>query len=684
MKILELQEVPLPKYYTQRQSFLLSKIGIFTIEDLLVHIPFRYEDRSKITNLANAILQQEIVVVRVKIINHQTFYWNKKACVKIIIQDNSASAELVSFNIKALHKMMPIGQEFYIYTKFEFRYNKIQSSNFEFESLEKFGSKHSILGKIIPIYRLTDGLRIKEFYKIIQKAFALFDNQIHDPVPKYFLEHRKLLSKLDSLVELHFPTDFKKLEKARTRGAYEEFLCIRLSLEIKRLQETKVIKPHSYPISIEIEKLHDILPFQMTNAQIRVINEIITDLQKPHSMHRLVHGDVGAGKTTVALVAMILAAKNNLQIAFLAPTEVLAFQHYKKLVLLLEKLKIPCALLTGSFTNKERRPILEGLKNGSLPIVIGTHALFQEEVIYKNLSLVIIDEQHKFGVEQRGMLINKGIHPDILVMTATPIPRTISQTFYGDLEISVIDELPKGRQEIITSIISPHQYPQMLQTVSNEITKEHQAFIICPLIEENEKLSKVRSIEQVYEEYQQKFPHFTFALIHGKMSQDEKDSIMNEFAQNKIQILIATTVIEVGIDIPNATIMIIENAERFGLAQLHQLRGRIGRGQYKSYCFAINYGYNNTKLNIFGSTNNGFIIAEEDLKIRGPGDLLGTRQTGTPIFKLANFSKDQKILQAAINDIQLILNKDPHLEFPIHKSLKEFLILNHHLRIFSG
>ena len=685
MKIPELTPILISKHYTDRQTFLLKKMGIETIEDLMCYFPFRYEDRSKISTLADLILSQETGLIKATVIAHEAFFWQNKRQSKILIQDHSAGAELVPFHIRAIDKMMPIGQEFYIYGKFEFRFNKIQSSNFEFETLDKFSSPLSSLGKLLPIYRLTEGMRLKEFHKILKKAFDLYEKDIIDPIPPYFIKSRNLLSKQECLQQLHYPENIAQTEKARVRGAYEEFLCTRMALELKREQETKILKNHTYDSSSILEEFYKTLPFKMTGAQERVIQEISKDLSTPTSMHRLVQGDVGSGKTTVALAAMLLAAHNGYQAAFLAPTEVLAFQHYKKILPVADLLQIPCALLTGSFSAKNRKPILEGIQKGTLPLIIGTHALFQEEVLYHNLSLVVIDEQHKFGVEQRGMMIRKGENPDILVMTATPIPRTITLALYGDLDISIIDELPAGRQQIITKQIRKNQYPKMLETLQREIIAGRQVFIVCPLIEESEKLENLRSAEQVHQDYKKLFPQYNISLIHGRMSQEEKDLIMKDFSDNKTQILVATTVIEVGIDIPNATVIVVENAERFGLAQLHQLRGRVGRGSHKSYCFAVNQGYEaDQRLDIFCSTTDGFIIAEEDLKIRGPGEILGTRQTGVPVFKLANFARDQHILQTATGDAQLIFSQDSHLNLPNHLSLKKFLSLDQEFRVLSG
>ncbi|MGL4367445.1 MAG: ATP-dependent DNA helicase RecG [Brevinemataceae bacterium] len=684
MKIPELQ-IPLDGFLSERQIFLLSKLDIYTIEDLLCYFPFRYEDRSKISTLADAVLRQEPSVVRVVVVKHDIFFWNKKRCIKVIIKDQSAAAELVGFNIKALDKMMPIGEEFFIYGKVEFRFNKIQISGFEIDPINKFGNENASVGKIYPIYRVTEGLKTKEFHKIILKAYQKYHTMISDPIPKYFLSGRQLVSKQDAVKELHFPDSMDAIEKARLRGAYEEFLITRIALEDKRSQETKLLKPHSYPNMEILTTLETILPFSMTNAQKRVIKEIVSDLSASYPMHRLVQGDVGSGKTTVALASMLFAASNNLQAAFLAPTEVLAFQHYNKIKHITEELGISCRLLTGSISGKERALILTDLAEGRLSLIIGTHALFQEDVVYHNLSLCVIDEQHKFGVEQRGTMIKKGTNPDILVMTATPIPRTITMALYGDLNISIIDELPAGRQTIETAHVQKHNYPHMLSRLKTELDSGRQIFIVCPLIEESENLENVESVEQIYKEFQIYFPNYRFNIIHGRISQQEKDLIMKQFSDKEFEILIATTVIEVGIDIPNATVMVIKNSERFGLAQLHQLRGRVGRGNHKSYCFAVNHGnIKDQRLEVFCSTSDGFKIAEEDLKIRGPGEILGLKQTGSPIFKLADFAKDQKILQTAVNDAQQIFSKDPDLQIPSHALLKQFITQKKSFKIFSG
>lgn len=663
------------EHFTARQTHLLSRIGIQYLEDLLAYYPVRYEDRSTISTIADLLLKQASGTVKATVERHETFFWKNKPQTKVIIKDQSSQAVLVGFNHYGLAKNMPVGSEFYIFGRFEFRYNTIQTSNFEFESVDA-AEEQRLTGKILPIYRLTEGLHQKELHKLIRKAFSILRDNIAEPIPYFFIKKRKLYTKFEALHQLHFPEDFSAIEKARQYGAYEEFLFLRTALGLQRSATQNSSKPHQYKSQNILNELFSNLPFQLTDAQHRVIKEIADDLNAPAPMNRLLQGDVGSGKTTVALAGMLIAAENNHQSAFLVPTEVLAFQHYKKIQQITQQLGYECMLLTGSTPAKERLSILEKLKNGELKLIVGTHALFQEDVHYAGLGLAVIDEQHKFGVEQRRALIDKGSGVDVLLMSATPIPRTMSLALYGDLGISVIDELPKNRQQIKTIIVNTSDYRKVFDLLKQEIDSGRQAFVVCPLIEESDALDKVRSAEETAAYFSETLKQYKIGLVHGRMSQEEKDAVMKDFAEKKIDILTATTVIEVGIDIPNATIMIIENAERFGLAQLHQLRGRVGRGQHQSYCIAVNRSSeeSNERLKIFENTLDGFAIAEADLQLRGAGEILGTRQTGDPIFKLADLGKDSKILSAAVQDAALILEKDPGLEHPHHAYMKKTIL----------
>lgn len=663
------------EHFTARQTHLLHRIGIRYLEDLLAYYPVRYEDRSTISTIADLLLKKTSGTVKATVERHETFFWKNKPQTKVIIKDQSSQAVLVGFNHYGLAKSMPVGSEFYIFGRFEFRYNTIQTSNFEFESVDT-AEEQRLTGKILPIYRLTEGLHQKELHKLIRKAFSILRDNIAEPIPYFFIKKRKLYTKFEALHQLHFPEDFSAIEKARQYGAYEEFLFLRTALGLQRSVTQNSPKPRQYKSQSILNELFSNLPFQLTDAQHRVIKEIADDLNAPAPMNRLLQGDVGSGKTTVALGGMLIAAENNHQSAFLVPTEVLAFQHYKKIQQITQQLGYECMLLTGSTPAKERLSILEKLKSGELKLIVGTHALFQEDVHYAGLGLAVIDEQHKFGVEQRRALIDKGSGVDVLLMSATPIPRTMSLALYGDLGISVIDELPKNRQEIKTIIVKTSDYRKVFDLLKQEIDSGRQAFVVCPLIEESDSLDQVRSAEETAAYFSETLKQYKIGLVHGRMSQEEKDAVMKDFAEKKIDILTATTVIEVGIDIPNATIMIIENAERFGLAQLHQLRGRVGRGQHQSYCIAVNRSNeeSNERLKIFENTLDGFAIAEADLQLRGAGEILGTRQTGDPIFKLADLGRDSKILSAAVQDAALILEKDPGLEHPHHAYMKKTIL----------
>ncbi|MGL5722403.1 MAG: ATP-dependent DNA helicase RecG [Brevinema sp.] len=667
--------MPPQPVFTARQASLLARMGIFTPEQLLLYTPVRYDDRRHVETISDSIIHQRPVLIEAEVVRHETFIIRFRGRLtrmpKIVITDGSATAVLVGWGQMGLAKSFPVGERFFIFAKFDFKFNTIQSSTFEYVSVEKQGS-NPLLNRIVPIYRLTEGLSQKEIHKIIYKTFSKVE--LPEIIPPSLLKARGLMNRKDSLKALHYPQNVEVLEKARQYAAYEELLTLRLSLEAKRRSEEQVLKTHQYPSIDNLNSLYEILPFSLTNAQNRVLAEIHADLTKPHPMHRLVQGDVGSGKTIVAFGAMFLAAKGGHQAAFLAPTEVLAFQHYKKIKPMADALGIPCVLLTGSI--KQRSEILEGLKSGSVPIVIGTHALFQKDIHYHDLGLVVIDEQHKFGVGQRSALMEKGQAPDLLLMTATPIPRTMTLALYGDLSVSLIDELPPGRKEIETRIFTQADYSDLWTLLGDEISKGRQAFVVCPLINESDTLMAL-SVEEVASLYKENTPH-RYGIIHGKMTQDEKDAVMARFAKGSFDILIATTIIEVGIDIPNATLMIIESAERFGLSQLHQLRGRVGRGGHQSYCLAVNRVHPENenalqaseRLEIFAHTNDGFALAEADLKMRGGGELLGVRQTGDGFFRFANLLKDEKILGAASGDAARILDSDPELILPVHQGLK--------------
>ncbi len=535
---------------------------------------------------------------------------------------------------------------------------------------------------IVPVYSQLGGLGQKTLRKIIINTFKHFQGEVMDPLPPPIRETFKLPSKEQALREIHFPSEKTALEElmacrtmAFKREIFEEFFFMELGLALKRSQ-TK--KEDGIPILINEEKISfwkNHLPFQLTNAQERVLNEIYTDLKEPHPMNRLLQGDVGSGKTVISLLAALAAIEQGYQVALMAPTEILADQHFQTALKFLAPFRIPVALLTSRLDMTERRRTRMRIRSGLFPLVIGTHALIAEKVEFKNLGLVIIDEQHRFGVLQRAALKEKGKNPHVLVMTATPIPRTLSMTIYGDLDLSIIDELPPGRQKILTQVIQEKNRRTLYQLMGDILDRGEQGYIVYPLIEESEKLS-LKDATGMFEELKRTFPKISIGLLHGKTPLEEKETLLKSFRAGEVKLLVATTVIEVGIDVPNATLMVIEQAERFGLSQLHQLRGRVGRGSKGSLCLLITpFGKTSPafqRLDVMCETQDGFRIAEEDLKIRGPGEFLGTRQSGLPGLQVANLLRDYSILKVARREAFRWMDHDPALtQYP---PLKETLL----------
>lgn len=529
------------------------------------------------------------------------------------------------------------------------------------------------VGRIVPIYPLTEGLNIKWVRKAIQTALGSFKDKIKDPLPAPILEKRGLFGYFQSLQEFHFPTDHTHLQQARRRLVFQELFMTQLGMQYRRKQKER----NQEGLAIElggtlVKRFLDTLPFELTAAQNRVYREICQDLQRPEPMSRLVQGDVGSGKTVVAILSLLHMVDAGFQGALMAPTEILAEQHYHKMFDWLYPLGIKVELLTGSQKTKARREARARLASGEAHIAVGTHALIQEGVDFKNLGLAVIDEQHRFGVKQRAILKSKGAQPEILTMTATPIPRTLALALYGDLDVSVIDELPPGRKPIQTQLLTARQRDEMWRLMAHEIAQGRQCYVVYPLVEESEKMDlKAATVE--YETYQERFPHLRIGLLHGKMKGTDKDAVMRAFSEHHLDVLVATTVIEVGVDVPNASVMVIEHAERFGLAQLHQLRGRVGRGADKAYCLLVTdkkTEQSQERLKIFAGTTDGFVIAEHDLRIRGPGEFLGTRQSGLPDLILTNLSEDGEILDMAREVALGVMGVDPELISPKYAHLK--------------
>lgn len=526
-----------------------------------------------------------------------------------------------------------------------------------------------------PVYPLVTGLTNHAVMKAVRQV--LEDCDVGEGIlPKDIAREYQLSDYRQAIYGIHFPKDKEEFYHARKRLVFEEFMLFILSLRMLKESEERVLNPYCFREQPQIEKFLNSLPFELTNAQKTVWREIKNDMEDIHVMSRLVQGDVGSGKTIVALLAMMYTGLNGYQAAMMAPTEVLARQHFENINHMLQEYEIPLkvGLLTGSMTARQKRAVYEEVESGEIQLVIGTHALIQEKVIYKNLALVVTDEQHRFGVKQRETLANKGVSPHILVMSATPIPRTLAIILYGDLDISVINELPKNRLPIKNCVVDTGYRNTAYRFIKNQIAEGRQCYVICPMVEESETL-EVENVTDYTENLQEILGvNIKVQCLHGKMKQSQKDEIMEAFSKNEIQVLVSTTVIEVGIDVPNSTVMLIENAERFGLAQLHQLRGRVGRGKYQSYCIFMSASKSKEtkeRLDILNKSNDGFFIASEDLRLRGPGDLFGIRQSGILDFKLGDVFQDSQVLQQASKAANLILEEDPQLEKEKYQSLKQ-------------
>ncbi|MGC8595510.1 MAG: ATP-dependent DNA helicase RecG [Candidatus Kryptoniota bacterium] len=692
----------------------LSSVGVRTVKDLLFYFPRRYLDRSKILPASRAkeaaLTNQEVTFVG-KIESVKMVRTRKGGILSVHLKDSSGTIECIWFNgVKYFSKIFKEGN----ITAFSGRVSLYRGTpclfHPDYDSLEEESERQLLnTGGIIPVYPSTENLRAvgldsrglrKTIFKVIQDIFN--DNfynfeVLADPLPRWIREEHNLIEINSAVRQIHFPKSESELEAAQKRFKFDEFFYIQVLLAIRRSaikSSQSVVMTKHYNLTRRF--VLEVIPFHLTNSQKRVLKEIVDDLKSGRPMMRLLQGDVGSGKTIVALITMLIAVENNCQAAFMAPTEILAQQHYRTMKLFLDRLQVRSTLLIGGQKIAERKAIYREIETGISKIVVGTHALIQERVKFHRLGLAVVDEQHRFGVVQRMMLQEKGrgngaqqrVEPHLLVMTATPIPRTLALTIYGDLDVSVIREFPRGRRPVMTVLRSDSHRTKIYRFIRDQVVAGRQAYIVYPLIKETEKSDLKAASESFIRLRDEVFPDLKVGLIHGQMTEVEKDSVMIAFKENRISILVATTVIEVGIDVQNATVMVIEHAERFGLSQLHQLRGRIGRGPHQSYCILITNekyisGENlqshdefvaHKRLQAMLQTNDGFKISEIDLELRGPGDFFGPKQSGTPDLHIANLITDKDILSASRKSAFALVANDPHLRNPVNEQIRSRLL----------
>ena len=644
----------------------LKKLGISTMEDLVFFLPRSYEDRRNRVDISAAAEDQNAVVTgEVKLVVNDRYRGGRKQMLRLLVEDGTGSMEVVFFNAKYLQHSFRTGRKYTFFGKVTRNFGKMQMIHPEFSDAD--GMEDGIL----PVYPLTKGISQREmrtWQKSLKRAYSMAE----DILSSEAVERNRLCSLSYALENVHFPQEKQKLLEAKYRLIFDELLILQTGLFMARQNVTDGRNGIAFSPEADTGRYIESLPYPLTGAQQRCVEEIERDLESSTAMNRLVQGDVGCGKTAVAEIAMYKAVKSGYQAVLMAPTEILAAQHFDGISRAFEAHGIRTAFLTGSLKAAQKREVLEQIATGEAQVIIGTHAVIQPDVEFSRLGLVITDEQHRFGVRQRVKLREKGENPNVLVMTATPIPRTLSVILYGDLDVSIIDELPPGRQQTVTRCIKSEKRGECYDFVEQQLKQGRQAYVVTPLIEESETLD-AKSAEQVAAELKKRFRGYSVELIHGAMSQDEKDRIMESFSRGETDVLVATVVIEVGINVPNATVIVIENSERFGLAQLHQLRGRVGRGSHRSYCFLILDGGSEIaekRGQIMEASSDGFFIAEEDLKLRGPGEIFGTRQHGLPDLAITDLSKHMKILEQAKEEAKAMLADDPALDAPEHSALR--------------
>lgn len=657
----------------------LNQLGINTIYDLLFYFPFRYEDLS-VKDLAN-VTDQEKVTLKGTVVADAVIarFGAHKIRVNVRLLIGHDVIMVTFFNQPWLKDKFHTGDEVAVYGKWDAKRHSLTGMKLIATQARAHQNEYE------PIYTVNKAIRQQTLVQLIKSAYLKYHALLKDIIPQTLRQRYRLMDVQQLVRAMHFPKSLQEAKLAHRSAVFREFFLFQLRIQyLKRHNETaqKGLQLN-YDLPAVKAFIHH-LPFELTHAQKRVVNEICHDMHRPYHMNRLLQGDVGSGKTVVAAIAMFAAVTAGYQAALMVPTEVLAEQHWQNLSKLFAPEHVTVQLLTGTVTGKQRQTALHNIASGRANIIVGTHALIQDAVTFHKLGLVVIDEQHRFGVQQRRILREKGTDPDVLMMTATPIPRTLAITTYGEMDVSSIDEMPKGRLPVKTIWIRHNEVPQQLAFIRQQLAAGHQAFVITPLIAESEKLD-LQNAETLYQQMQAYFgDQFKVALLHGQMSADEKEKVMQSFVENKVQLLVSTTVVEVGVDVPNATVMMIYDADRFGLAQLHQLRGRAGRGNAQAYCILVADPKNQTgieRMQIMTKTHNGFVLSQKDLEMRGSGDIFGSRQSGLPEFKIGDPVTDINALVTARDAVQAILDTDPHLQQPQHRNMYQYL---QHIDLMSG
>ncbi len=676
------KEIQYIKGVGPNRAKLLQKLGIHTLKDLITYYPRDYEDRNKPSEIAYLQDGQEALIEAIPVSKVSEIRTKNKRVVlyKLMVRDSTGTCILTWYNQSYLKNRFKVGEIYKFFGKVKRVGGHIEMMSPVYD-LEKTNKN---TGKIIPIYPSTYQLSQNTIRQIMANGLNLVKSKLQETMPEFIKQRYQLINYEEAITRIHFPNDFNEFKQARRRLVFEELLSMQLALLTLKNQYMTEEEGISFSKEVKMSDVINQLPFHLTKAQEKVLEEIDRDMEDRKTMNRLLQGDVGSGKTAVSIIASYKAVKSGYQVAIMAPTAILATQHLESFKQLLDPFHIRCELLVSSITKKKKEEILERLENGEIDIIIGTHALLEENVRFKKLGFIVTDEQHRFGVKQRGTIVAKGENPDVLVMTATPIPRTLALILYGDLDISIIDELPPNRKKIDTYAVRKEMEARVNQFIKKQIDEGRQAYIVCPLVEENEEMN-LKSVTELAEKYKKEvFKEYRVEYLHGKMKNKEKDEIMMKFKEGEIDILIATTVIEVGVNVPNASIMVVENAERFGLAQLHQLRGRVGRGEYQSFCILKYEGKSETiqkRMKVMTDTNDGFIISEKDLELRGTGEFFGTKQHGMPEFKIANLFEDMPILKEVQKLASQLIDEDPKLEKKENKLLKEMVKEKFHDRL---